>query len=74
MFNLKDPPNCQNVNSQVKQTLSLVYNIDLINNRKTLNDEFVWSFQNIFTNKISNVCPVANLSNVYMSLGAGIVI
>jgi len=67
-----DHPNCQNVNSQVKQTLSLVYNIDLINNRKTLNDEFVWSFQNILTNKISNVCPVANLSNVYMNLGAGI--
>ncbi len=56
---------------QLKQTLTLVYNLDLLKTQRT-EKELVWSFENIFANKIRSICPVVDSSVVYLDLGPGI--
>lgn len=60
--------NCLTKKSQLKQTLTLVYNIDLLKTRRT-DKELVWSFENVFSNKIRSNCPVADSTSVYLDLG-----
>lgn len=57
--------------SHLKQTLTLVYNIDLLKTRRT-DKELAWSFENVFSNKIRSNCPVVDSSNVYLDLGPDI--
>lgn len=60
---------CLTQRTELKQTLSLVYNLNLLKARRTEN-EIVWSFNHIFGNKIQSVCPIADASTIYMDLGS----
>ena len=51
----------------LKQTMSLVYNTELISGQK---EKTMWSLQALFGQKIDSLCPVADVSNVYMDLGS----
>lgn len=62
---------CLVYKTEMKHTLSMVYNLDMIKTRRTEN-EIVWSFNDLFANKIDSLCPVATATNVYMDLGAEI--
>jgi len=66
---LKDGPNCLKKILELKQTLSLVYNTDLFL-KQALNDQTVWTFMNVFSQKLDSICPIADLSNIYMDLGS----
>jgi phosphatidylinositol glycan class T len=53
---------------ELKQTLSLVYNSELIvANQK---ENTMWSLQQLFGQRINLACPVADSSRIYMDLGA----
>lgn len=64
-------PSCSIKQAELKQTLSLVYDLDLIKSKRTEN-EIVWSFENIFSTKLTSVCPVSHSTNVYFDLGDSI--
>jgi GPI-anchor transamidase subunit T len=51
---------------ELKQSLSLVFNSELILNQK---EKTMWSLQALFGQKLDALCPVADVSNVYMDLG-----
>lgn len=51
----------------LKQTLTLINNVDIIT-RQLNNKEITWSFHNIFHNKITGLCPVAQKSTVILNL------
>ncbi len=59
-------PQCSQNTLELKQTLSLVYNSELILKQK---EKTMWSFQALFGQKIDMLCPVADVSNVYTDLG-----
>ncbi len=65
----KNPPHCSINVFELKQTLSLVYNSELIL-KQNLNEQTMWSFQSLFNQKIDSICPVADVSKIYMDLGA----
>jgi hypothetical protein len=65
----KDGPECLNRVLELKQTLSLVYNTDLFL-KQALNDQTVWTFKTAFSQRLDNICPVADVSNIYMDLGS----
>ena len=68
-FYFKNPPQCSINVFELKQTLSLVYNSELIL-KQNLNEQTMWSFQSLFNQKIDSICPVADVSKIYMDLGA----
>lgn len=61
-----NPPQCNSNTFELKQTLSLVYNSELILNQR---EKTMWSLQALFGQKLDELCPVADVSNVYMDLG-----
>ena len=57
---------CDSNTFELKQSLSLVFNSELILNQK---EKTMWSLQALFGQKLDALCPVADVSNVYMDLG-----
>ncbi len=64
---------CKIERTELQQTLSLVYNIDLLKIKRTEN-EIVWRFSDIFSHKINSVCPIAASTIVYLDLGLDLVL
>lgn len=64
-------PNCLKEKIEFTQTISLVYDLNLLNVKKT-EDEVVWSFSTVLSSKIDSACPVADSSNIYLDLGNNI--
>ena len=64
----QDGPECSQKTFELKQTLSVVYNTDLFS-KQSLNEQSVWTFATVFAQQLDSVCPVAEISNIYMDLG-----
>lgn len=63
----KKDSSCTKFIYDLKQTLSLINNVDIIT-RQLNSQEITWSFQNIFHNKITGSCPVAQKSTIILNL------
>ena len=69
IFVLQDSADCSRYQMQLKQTLSLVYNLATISqDALSQKSSYVWSFSLLFGEKLNSFCPISSQSNIYMDL------
>ncbi len=67
-FHKKDEIRCDSYRFKLTQTLTVVYNTELATKQR-VPENIEWTLDSIFKKRLTNTCPAANSSNVFIRQG-----